>query len=492
MAVIHIVGLGPGDKTGLPMGTYQLLKSGLPVVLRTCFHPVVAQLESEGLTYTSFDHLYENGEAFEEIYAAMANALVTQAKANGDLIYAVPGHPLVAEQSVQNLLQAEIPGVEVNIGPGQSFLDVTAARLRIDPIDGLLLLDGTSLTDAALNAHVHTLIAQVYQTSIAAEVKLTLMEVYPDDYEITVLRAVAVEGQERIVQIPLYELDRLDWIDHLTTVYVPPLQSREQLVRDPWQAVQIVRDLRAPDGCPWDREQTHESLRKYVLEEAYEVASAIDEQDWDHLCEELGDLLLQVLLHAQIAEEYGEFTVRDVFSELSTKLIRRHPHVFASSVATDVTDANALWDAVKRAEKEEEAESPSLMAGVKMAGPALMVAADVQKAAAKVGFDFKQVKDVLEKIKEEMNELEAELATQPHQRAVEEELGDLLFSCVNLARFFKCDAEALLMQATRKFTARFEQVEMQVKSSGKNWGAFTSEALDVLWNQAKIALMRKN
>lgn len=494
MAVIHVVGLGPGDMNGLSMGTFQLLHSGCPVVLRTRIHPVVTQLEAKGMVFESFDDIYETSEAFVQVYNLMSERLLARATAGEDLIYAVPGHPLVAEQSVQNLLQAEIPGVEVRIGPGQSFLDVAAARLRIDPIDGLSLLDGMTLSHHLLNPNVHTLIAQIYQPAIAAEVKLTLMEVFPDDYAVTVLRAAGVEGEERLEVLPLYKLDRIHWVDHLTTVYVPPVKGMLDRARDPWEAVKIVAQLREPDGCPWDRQQTHETLRKYVIEEAYEVAEAIDNQDEEHLADELGDLLLQVLLHAQIGEEFGEFTIRDVFARLAAKLVRRHPHVFGGVTAIDVDEANVLWDSVKQLEskQENEKEMKGIMDQVSLAGPALMVAAQVQKRAAKVGFDWKQVRDVLEKIKEEMNELEAELAHQDSHEAFAEELGDLLFACVNLSRFQGLSAESLLLRATRKFIQRFNLVEASVMKSGREWDTFQPDELDELWKRAKIALNSKN
>lgn len=491
MGILHVVGLGPGDIQGLPMGSYQLLQRGLPIVLRTSIHPIVADLQEMGIPFTSFDDIYETSEAFDEVYQRMATRLQAQAAHCAEMIYAVPGHPLVAEQSVQHLLRSPVPGVDVRIGPGQSFLDVAAATLRIDPIEGLLLLDGTILAGRQLNPTVHTLIAQVYQRSIAADVKLTLMELYPDDYPITVLRAAAVIGQERVETIPLFELDRIDWVDHLTTLYIPPATTRLLRYRDLWEAVDIVAKLRGPGGCPWDRKQTHESLRSYVIEEAFEVAEAIDEGDFDHLCEELGDLVLQVLLHAQIGEEFGDFTLRDVFARLSEKLIRRHPHVFGNASATTPESVALLWDAAKAKERRNE-NHESIMDRVSLAGPALSVATDVQRAAAKVGFDWKQIKDVLEKTKEEMNELEVEILNGAGLPAISEELGDLFFACVNVSRYLDLDAEALLIAATRKFIARFAVVEKGIEQGGLEWTAYSPEQLNEMWDYAKITLKHKN
>ncbi|WP_245630132.1 nucleoside triphosphate pyrophosphohydrolase [Alicyclobacillus acidiphilus] len=489
--MVHVIGLGPGDISGLPMGTYRLLQQGWPIILRTRIHPVVRDLEAMGIAFTSFDDLYETSDRFDEMYRQMAERVRVQARVHDHVVYAVPGHPLVAEASVQYLLACQEEDLDIEIGPGQSFLDIAAARLQIDPIEGLVLLDGTALSARQLQTTLHTLIAQVYQRSIATEVKLTLMEVYPDDFSITVLRAAGVAGDERIEQVPLYELDRIDWIDHLTTVYVPPLKERMQRLRDPWEAVEIVRILREPGGCPWDRKQTHESLRRYVIEEAYEVAEAIDEGDPAHLAEELGDLVLQVLLHAQIGSEFGDFDVRDVFETLSEKLLRRHPHVFGDVRVETSEDVARVWDAVKQAERANESRE-SIVSGVSLAGPAITVAQEVQKAVSKVGFDWKQIKDVLEKVKEEMTELENEILRERiRSESVSEELGDLIFACVNVGRFLQLDVEALLMQATRKFVTRFQFVEKRVAEEGYSWNSLSPEALDRLWNEAKIALADK-
>ncbi|TDY46356.1 tetrapyrrole methylase family protein/MazG family protein [Alicyclobacillus sacchari] len=493
MGIVHVVGLGPGDVDGLPVGTYRLLQSGWPVILRTAVHPVVASLPELGVEYESLDDIYETSETFDEAYARMAKRVRERAKTHDHVIYAVPGHPLIAELSVQLLLTTTDSDVVIEIGPGQSFLDVAASRLRIDPIEGLLLLDGTQPASRLLNPRVHTLIAQVYQRQVATDVKLSLMDVYPDDYQVTVVRAAGVAGEERLETVPLYELDRLDWIDHLTTVYVPPVQDAQLTWRDPFAAVEIVETLRGPDGCPWDRKQTHESLRKYVIEEAYEVAAAIDERDPDHLAEELGDLLLQVLLHAQIASEVGDFDVRDVFARLSEKLVRRHPHVFGEGTAQSVDEVNAIWERVKEEEHAKQESRQSTLAAVSFAGPALMVAQAVQTAAAKVGFDWTKLEDVWGKIKEEMNELEIELVRDRRRdAAVAEELGDLLFACVNVARFLQLDAETLLAEATRKFIHRFQYVERRVAEGNESWAEISPETLDSYWNEAKITLPREN
>lgn len=482
MPIIHVVGLGPGDINGLPMGTYRLLHSNLPVYLRTEVHPVVEELKSNGLSYQSFDYLYETKERFDEVYRQMAELLLREAAEQGEIVYAVPGHPLMAEQSVQNLHHMATEDVEIKIGPGHSFLDSVCSALRFDPIDGMLLLDGTTLAPDQLQLSTHTLIAQVFNPAVASEVKLTLMEVYPDDYSVTVVRAAGVSGLERIQQIPLYDLDRLDFVDHLTTVFVPKAHDESTLHKDPWFVAKLVKRLRDPDGCPWDRKQTHETLRKYVIEEAYEVAHAIDEGDAYALVDELGDLYLQILLHAQIGSEFGDFTLRDVFAALADKLIRRHPHVFGENRAQNAEDAQRVWEAAKAAESTPD--PASVLGKLKWGQPAFSFATSVQKKAAGVGFDWPSAEGVFLKVQEELDELKKEFLDK-NQKNIEEEFGDVLFSLANLARFCHVDVEAVLGQANRKFVERFTYVEERVLESGQNWGALTSEDLENFWVEAK-------
>ena len=489
MATIYVVGLGPGDKASLPVGTYELLKSGRPLYLRTAVHPVVQQLQAEGLTFSAFDHVYDTGTDFAQVYRTIAEQLLVAATAQGDIVYAVPGHPIVAEQTVQNLL-AMADKVKVRIETGQSFLDAVFTLLRVDPVEGFLLLDGLDLERfEAANPRLHTLIVQVYQRTVASDVKLLLMEVYPDDYPVVVVRAAGVPGEERMEQVPLYELDRIDWLDHLTTVYLPPASDREILQRDPWYGADVVRQLREPGGCPWDREQTHASLRQYVIEEAYEVAEAIDNDNSEALVDELGDLLLQVLLHAQIASEEGDFSVRDVYAALADKLIRGHPHVFGTDSAQTVGAAQRHWQAAKAAEASSARVTKSVLGSVRWGRPVFTVATDIQRRAAEAGFDWSDVAGVLAKVREETEEVEAEVVEPPVSQSPErlvDEVGDLLFAVVNLARWLKVDPELALNYANRKFTKRFFDMEVKIK---ENHGEITNTAsteLEKYWNQAKF------
>lgn len=249
----------------------------------------------------------------------------------------------------------------------------------------------------------------------------------------------------------------------------------------------IMHRLRAPGGCPWDAEQTHRSLVSNLIEEAYETVDAIERDDMEHLQEELGDLLLQVVFHSELAQESGRFDLDEVARGISDKLVRRHPHVFAASDAATTDAVLQQWDQIKRSEKGAE-EEPYLH-GTGKGLPALLRASKLQKKAAKVGFDWPTQSGVLAKIREEVLELEAAVDAQD-LKAVDEEIGDLLFSVVNLVRFRKLDPEVVLSAANEKFERRFNDMERRLKASGLSLDEATTDQMDEAWEAAKRSRMK--
>jgi MazG family protein len=245
----------------------------------------------------------------------------------------------------------------------------------------------------------------------------------------------------------------------------------------------IVAQLRAPDGCPWDREQTNESLLPALIEEAYEVAGALRARDDSNLREELGDLLLLIVMQAEIAREAGRFNIDDVASEVSEKLVRRHPHVFGTSDARDSGAVVRQWEAIKHAEKKDDSH---YLASLPTALPALMRAQKAQKKVARVNFDWAEIRDVVAKVEEELSEVKAAIASQD-QGAIAGEIGDLLFAVVNLARKSGLDAESALQQATDKFVARFNCLEDALRARGKKLGEVELAELDTIWEEVKKA-----
>jgi len=478
---LTVIGLGAGDFNQLQMGVYRKLKAARKLYVRTVDHPVLEELLAEGLQFESFDAVYEKHNSFQPVYEEIAEKLVA-ATASDDVIYAVPGHPLVAEQTVQLLITAADEGkVKLVIEGGQSFLDPIFGALKIDPIEGFQLLDGTSFSMHDINMRQHILIAQVYDTFSASEVKLTLMEKYDDEYPVTVVTA-AGSSQEKLMTVPLYELDQSVEVDNLTTIYVPPVKLQEDALRDWTTFRQIIAVLRGPNGCPWDQKQTHESLKKYLLEETHEYLAAVDAEDDFAMIEELGDVLLQVFLHAQIGEDQGYFTLEDVLASISEKMIRRHPHVFGDVSVEDAEGVVANWEFIKAAEKGIS-DKPILKEEYR-ASSALQTAYNYQQRAAKVGFDWPDVDGAWDKFAEEWQEFRHEVTKGTNASRLDE-FGDVLFTLVNLARFYKLSPEEAMLHANEKFASRFGYVEAKVKASGKPFSDYTLEQLDAFWDEAK-------
>ncbi|WP_410772354.1 nucleoside triphosphate pyrophosphohydrolase [Fontibacillus sp. BL9] len=491
-AVITVVGLGSGDPDRLTLGSLKLLQEAQERYVRTKDHPVVAWLEESGVTFTSFDEVYESKDDFPSVYKEIVERLISAAKpSSGEktVLYAVPGHPMVAEATVK-LLRERCPeeGIDLRITGGESFLDEAFVRLGFDPIEGFQLLDSSELSQARMDPRRHTLIGQVYDEFTASDVKLSLMETYPDDYPVVVGHALGVSGAEQVLRIPLYELDRVQGYGNLSLVYVPASNDESLRIRSFERLHEIVAILRSPEGCPWDREQTHESIRKNLIEETYEVLETIDDDDPEHMREELGDLLLQIMLHSQMEEETGMFTAYDVIQELNEKLLYRHPHVFGNLSAEDAEAALQNWEAMKAEEKRRkgiEPEKLSALSGVPRDLPALMKAYKLQKKAAKVGFDWDSIDGVWAKIEEELAEFkEAVTAGHPAEDQALE-LGDVLFSIVNAARYIGADPEEALSLTIAKFVRRFGYVEEKLREAGKTPGDSDLTEMDGLWDEAK-------
>ena len=479
MGSIKVVGMGPGDFGSMTVEAWETIQKAGHLILRTAVHPTAEEMARRGIAFSSYDEQYEKAENFETLYAFIADDLIARVKAGEAVVYAVPGSPLVAERTVVLLRErAKEEKIQLDVLPGMSFAEALCARIGIDPVEGLLIMDAADLERLPMDWPTGMIVTQVYSQAAASDAKLALMEFLPDDYEIVMARHVGLPD-ENVKRIPLYLLDRQPDIDHLTSLFVPPLPRTARFDFSP--LVDIMKQLRAPGGCPWDRVQTPASLRKHILEEAYEVVEAIDLKDAHLLAEELGDLLLQIVFQARIAEEAGVFSMQDVVDGITEKLVRRHPHIFGDVQVSDAAAVLANWEAIKRKEKPER---KSRLDGVPKDLPALSAAAKLQSKAADVGFDWNDVAPVIEKCREEWYELLTAME-EKEEAHIEEELGDLLFAVVNLSRFLKVNGEIALLAANRKFKRRFCFVEGKVKASGGDWKRFTLKELDAFWNEAK-------
>ncbi|PLT30849.1 nucleoside triphosphate pyrophosphohydrolase [Peribacillus deserti] len=479
---IKVIGLGSGELSQIPYGIYKTLKEAGHCFVRTMDHPVIRELSEEGITFASFDSIYEKHGQFEEVYEEISNILLSAAKEQ-NILYAVPGHPMVAEKTVQLLLEkGPSLSIEINIEGGQSFIDSLFQAAGFDPIDGFQLLDGTSLRADELMITGHVIIGQVYDQFTASEVKLTLMEKLPDEYEVYIITA-AGSSAEQIKKVHLYELDHGMELNNLTSIYVPPVKKEEWLYKEFFKAKQIIAALRGPGGCPWDQEQTHESLKKYLIEETYELIDAIDQGDEEQMIGELGDILLQVLLHAQIGEDEGLFSISDVIGSLSSKMVRRHPHVFGDVQVKDSEDVIANWQKIKETEGSAE-KKEHMLDSVETSLPQLLTAYEYQKKASKAGFDWKEPEPMWEKVFEEIKEVQTEIKAD-NMDALKKELGDVFFALVNVCRYYSINPEEAVHATNRKFYNRFAYIENRLQEKGAAFEEYTLEELDSLWEEAK-------
>ncbi len=468
---IHIAGLGPGRAELLTVEVRALLTSGMRIILRTRHHPTVAALEPT-VAFTDCDDLYRVGASFDRVYEAIV-ARVLEAGRAGDVVYAVPGHPLVAERTVVELLpRAGSEGIAVRVYPGLSFADAAATTLRCD----MATVQLCDALDLRIDAQRPALVSQIHDRDVSTTLKLALLDIYPPDHTIIALASLGTDN-ESVRPLPLSELDHRP-TSHLDAIFVPALPPLEDVRRfDGLHA--IVARLHAPDGCPWDREQTHASLRPHLLEEAYETLEAIDAGDPSRLTEELGDVLLQVLMHAAVAARTGDFTLADITEHIARKLLRRHPHVFGEATAKTAEEVWQSWEALKQAEKPRD----SILEGVPSSLPALAASQSIQGRARRVGFDWPDLEGPLEKLIEEVQEF----ALAEGARDREDEFGDILFVLANIALRLGIDAEQALRRANTKFRRRFGAVEEAARNRNMDLAGLDIDGLNALWNQVKAA-----
>lgn len=481
MGKISIVGLGPGDYSLISQGALDALSSSHNVYLRTKKHPTLEQLK-EKIEYTALDYFYEEEDNFEEVYSKIAKFIVEKGK-NEDLVYAVPGHPRVAEKTVSIIEELCIQNnLELDIIPSMSFVDAMYNYLGFDPSEGFKLLDAFELEESYIDINTNIIITQIYDPFIVSNVKLKLMENYDDEQEVCIVNGAGIKELESKTYVKLYELDRNpELFSYLTSLYIP--KSEKKLYNTVNDLQNIMKKLRGPSGCEWDAKQTHESLKKYLIEEAYEVVQAVDNNDIDELIEELGDVLLQVIFHCQIGEEEGFFNLGDVSNSICNKLIYRHPHVF-ENVDIDMNNFDKTWEELKKKEKGETSVTEGLER-IPQFLPALTKAEKIQHKAALVGFDWDNIGDVCKKVEEEYKELLDECKSR-NIKYIKEELGDLLFSIVNLARFLQVDPEEALNLTSKKFIKRFKFIEDNAKVMNKTLEEMTLEEMDELWERAKF------
>ena len=474
MGHLTVVGLGPAGGDLITAQTRAVLDGVDPVWLRTRRHPA-----AEGIDAPSFDEVYETAPTFAAVYEEIARRLIDATSRHERVVYAVPGSPLVLERSVDLLRAAasDDGSLTVDILPAVSFLDAVWARLAIDPVEaGVRLVDGHVFASAAAGQTGPLLVAHAHAPHVLSDIKLAF-DVPPDG--VVVLQRLGLPD-ESILEVDWADLDRAVEPDHLTSLYLA--EVAEPVAAEFARFDELVRVLR--ERCPWDREQTHETLRRHLLEEAHEVIevldrrAALDDQMLDdevdeHLMEELGDLLYQIYFHARLGAERGAFTIADVARGMHDKLVSRHPHVFGDRVAADAAAVLPIWEEAKAKEKGRS----SAMDGIPSSLPGRARAVKVQKRASAAGFDWKGgVEGAYADVEDGLEEVKAEPG--------EHEVGDLLFAAVKVARRLGVDPEDAIRGASRRFAARFRLVE-KLAGSAEALAAADEASLASWWEAAK-------
>ncbi|MGQ0849290.1 MAG: nucleoside triphosphate pyrophosphohydrolase [Actinomycetota bacterium] len=458
---MKIIGLGPGSLDRLPVSVLALLLDpSTTVIVRTLDHPAATELAQRRPVLTC-DDLYA-APTFEQVYEAIAQR-VAAAAVKGPTIYAVPGSPLIGELAVP-LIRAR---VTAEIVPGESFVDAVLAAVGYDPLDrGLRVLNGHDLPDPLL-IDGPTIVAHLDLPVVLAEVAAALQRVVAEGSQATLV-VEAGSGKQRLITTTLGEVDP-ELAGTRTSMFLDP---------EPGGVVGVLTTMaRLRRECPWDRRQTHQSLVKNLIEESFELVEAIAglPDSLGAVEDELGDVLLQVLFHAEIASEESGLGIEDVAENLRQKLVRRHPHVFGDVEAKTPEQVKANWEQIKR---DERGNAPSsALSGVAAGMPGLERAAKLQRKAAAVGFDWPSVGPVFDKLDEEIGELRRAL-DDPVRR--ETELGDVLFTAVNLARHLTIDPELALRRAIGRFIERFKAMEAMGPLEG-----LTLSQLDQRWEQVK-------
>lgn len=480
MTGITLLGLGPGHPKYLTCQARDYLESCSELYVVDQHHPVLLEIHSKtrviALDISSLDEQDEAAGCRQVV-----EQLITLGERPAGVTLALSGHPGLDYPCAQKIIdQAGARDIPIDVIPGLSIGDLVIQVVQLPVQTQITLVEAGMLS----KRHVPTfppdapvVISSLDSQQKAARIREVLGSIYPDNHPIVLVYA-ASDKENPVVQLALGELPSVEYLSAYTSLYVPPLDSKAAF--ETFQ--EVVARLRAPDGCPWDREQTHASLRQHLLEESYETLEAIDSGSMEDLCEELGDLLLQIVLNAQIASEAGHFTMADVVKGINTKIINRHPHVFGEFKVDGVGGVLKNWEKLKEAERQQNGNSAKgLLDGAPASLPALAYSHEIQDRAARVGFDWPGIEGVIAKVHEELDEV---LSAESDEER-EKEIGDLAFAVVNLARWLKVDPESALRGTNQKFKKRFAHIEGTAREKGISLGDLGFKEMDRLWEEAK-------
>ncbi|MGM0378697.1 MAG: nucleoside triphosphate pyrophosphohydrolase [Bacillota bacterium] len=469
MSLIYIVGLGPGDVDNLTIQAKNLLDKSNEIYFRTKNHNCFEEYKNK--KSISFDSYYERYDTFELVYENIAKNLLENVKNKESIVYGVPGNPKKDDYVVNYLKSLKDENVKLKFIYGISLQEASYFSIDLLKDKNYISKDAFEVSEYEYDYTKDNLITSVFNRFIASDLKMTLLNFFDSETEIYFIDR-AMNEKEKVIKIPLKELDRLDSYSHLSAIYIfkhPKMKGFVDLLK-------IMNHLRGDEGCPWDRKQTLESLREYLLEESYEVIDAIDKENYKLLNEELGDLLLQVVFQAEILKETQNYNIFTIIDNLVKKLINRHPHVFENE---ESDGSLKIWNKIKKQEKEEKYIYQS-MERIPEKLPSLLKAQKIQLKAKQVGFDWSSIDGAYDKLMEEIQELK-----EAREEKKLEELGDVLFSVVNISRFIDVNPSFALNKTNKKFIDRFKKMEKSSLSQKKGIENLELSQMELLWNDLK-------
>lgn len=456
MAVLSVVSLGTGSAEYLTRGGEEALRGAKQVVLRTGRSPIAAFLTEQGLPFETLDSLYEQCEDFDAFHQAAAVTLFSRLK-EGDLCYVVGDAAF--DGTVFALQKLKPREMELRIVPGVSLADCCLSLVKRQS-GHVRILSACELEDSRLLPDEPLLLCELYSRECAGDCKLKLMELLPDELPVTLLTGREEDGSLQAKEIPLMELDRQPSYDHLSAVYIPEVPMEQRSRYDMDDLVHVMARLRSPEGCPWDREQTYESLLPYLLEESYEYIQAVREDDPDHMYDELGDVLLQVVFHAEIGRQHGDFDILDVTTAICRKMMERHSHIFGGASADTPEEVARNWEAIKRRQRGITTARQAMQEVSKGLSPT-MRAGKVQQKAARARYAFPETEDALQAVRNAAVKAEEALSK---KRDPEKALGEMLFAAVNAVRQCGKNADIALNEATDRFIEDFQEEKSPEKA----------------------------
>ena len=457
--MISIVGLGYGSIDDLTIKTFKMLKEAKNVFVNNLEYSIVNSLKEEGVVFKDYKELLVNIEKYSEL--------------DENTVYAVWGNTFENDEVI---IRCKEKNINYNLYEGygiEAFLE----RCIGEKVGDIITLNPCNISKWNIDKRKSFIITDLISEKDINKVKSELLKVYYKDTDIYHIKAGSnkIEAKYRIDDI-----DKIEGLDEQSLIYVKENSKGKKDIHD---LMAVIEVLRGENGCPWDKEQTHDSIKKDIVEESYEVLDAIDNENVEGIIEELGDVLFQVLFHASLGREEEEFSLLDITDGISNKMIYRHPHVFGNTSVNSTEEVLVNWDELKKNEKNFESLSDELT-GVAKALPALIRAKKIQKKAKKVGFDWDDVSGAFDKVKEELNEV-MDVYKEGKVSRIKEEIGDLLFSCVNVSRFLSVDPEEALNLTTDKFINRFSYIERRAKELSSNLEEMSLEDMDKLWDEAK-------